>query len=233
MASIKIIADTTLAEQALKKLEGDVKNLQTAASKVKIEIKADGIEKLDKETLKAVQALTKLNNSQARVTNAEAKIIKSNNDLARSQEKTTQETLKPERALAKTGESADQASQKMQGFISTFVKSAIIYQAIYAVRQAFLDALDVMKQVDSQLVTVRKVTQASAAEIDQLRDKAYSTASKYGIGAADYLESVAQFARAGYKDQSDALAELSTKTQIVGDTTAEVANQFLLSMDAA
>lgn len=233
MASIKIIADTTLAEQALKKLEGDVKNLQTAASKVKIEIKADGIEKLDKETLKAVQALTKLNNSQARVTNAEAKIIKSNNDLARSQEKTTQETLKTERALAKTGESADQASQKMQGFISTFVKSAIIYQAIYAVRQAFLDALDVMKQVDSQLVTVRKVTQASAAEIDQLRDKAYSTASKYGIGAADYLESVAQFARAGYKDQSDALAELSTKTQIVGDTTAEVANQFLLSMDAA
>ncbi len=240
MASIIIKADTTAAESALSTLQTKIKDLQTAASKVKIEIKADGIQTLDKQALKTINTLTKYANAQARLENATNRTKKSENDLAiqmektrQATEKTAQEQLKTERALNKTGDAIDKADKKMQGFISTFVKSAIIYQAIYSVRQVFLDALDTMKQVDSQLVTVRKVTQATASEINQLRDKAYATASKYGVGAADYLESVANFARAGYRDQSDALAELSTKTQIVGDTTAEVANQFLLSMDAA
>ena len=90
-----------------------------------------------------------------------------------------------------------------------------------------------MKAVDDELVTVRKVTGATAEEMKRLEKQAYATASAYGVAADEYLESVAAFARAGYGDQAEALAELSTKTQIVGDTTAEVANQFLLAVDAA
>ena len=296
MASIKIEANVQPALTALGKLNTEIKNLQDAASKVKIEIKADGIQKLDKETMNAVKSLAKYADAQAKLTRAQTEAKKAQNDLliaqnktkqsvenaeaaynkyreslektkqaqektaqaaqktaqeqektaqavqktaqavqktAQAQEKTTQVQTKAAAAFRDTGNAAEEAGKKTQGFISTFVKSAIIYQAIYAIRQAFLDALDTMKEVDSQLVTVRKVTQATDAEISQMRSKAYQTASKYGVGAGDYLESVAQFARAGYKDMSSTLAELSTKTQIVGDTTAEVANQFLLSMDAA
>lgn len=98
---------------------------------------------------------------------------------------------------------------------------------------AFKDAISTMKAVDDEMVTVRKVTGFTAEQMENLRDRAYETASAYGEAADEYLNSVAAFARAGYGEQADALAELATKTKLVGDTTAETAQQFLLSVDAA
>lgn len=98
---------------------------------------------------------------------------------------------------------------------------------------AFRDAISTMKAVDDEMVTVRKVTGFTAEQMERLRDRAYETASAYGEAADEYLNSVAAFARAGYGEQADALAELATKTKLVGDTTAETAQQFLLSVDAA
>ena len=98
---------------------------------------------------------------------------------------------------------------------------------------AFRDAISTMKAVDDEMVTVRKVTGSTAEQMEELRDRAYETASAYGEAADEYLNSVAAFARAGYGEQADALAELATKTKLVGDTNAETAQQFLLSVDAA
>ncbi len=98
---------------------------------------------------------------------------------------------------------------------------------------AFRDAISTMKAVDDEMVTVRKVTGFTAEQMEELRDRAYETASVYGEAADEYLNSVAAFARAGYGEQADALAELATKTKLVGDTNAETAQQFLLSVDAA
>ena len=98
---------------------------------------------------------------------------------------------------------------------------------------AFREAISTMKAVDDEMVTVRKVTGFTAEQMEKLRDRAYETASAYGEAADEYLNSVAAFARAGYGEQADALAELATKTKLVGDTNAETAQQFLLSVDAA
>lgn len=98
---------------------------------------------------------------------------------------------------------------------------------------AFRDAISTMKAVDDEMVTVRKVTGFTAEQMEELRDRAYETASAYGEAADEYLNSVAAFARAGYGEQADALAELATKTKLVGDTNAKTAQQFLLSVDAA
>nr|DAE40081.1 MAG TPA: minor tail protein [Caudoviricetes sp.] len=98
---------------------------------------------------------------------------------------------------------------------------------------AFRDAISTMKAVDDEMVTVRKVTGFTAEQMEELRDRAYEMASAYGEAADEYLNSVAAFARAGYGEQADALAELATKTKLVGDTNAETAQQFLLSVDAA
>lgn len=98
---------------------------------------------------------------------------------------------------------------------------------------AFRDAISTMKAVDDEMVTVRKVTGFTAEQMEELRDRAYETASAYGEAADEYLNSVAAFARAGYGEQADELAELATKTKLVGDTNAETAQQFLLSVDAA
>lgn len=109
----------------------------------------------------------------------------------------------------------------------------LIAGAVSAVTRAFTDAIDTMKAVDDELVAVRKVTGLTTEELERVEKQAYKTASAYGFAADKYLSSVAEFARAGYGDQMEELAELSTKTQLVGDVSQEVADQFLLSVDAA
>lgn len=104
---------------------------------------------------------------------------------------------------------------------------------VSSVTRAFREAIQTMKDVDSELVTVRKVTGMTSDELAILRDRAYEVASAYGVTADQFVASVAAFARAGYKEQSADLAELAIKTQLVGDTTEEVADQFLISVDAA
>ena len=128
---------------------------------------------------------------------------------------------------------ADALGDSIGNIIVKITTWQVVNGIVASIKRAFTDALDTMKAVDDELVTVRKVTGFTAEEMKQVEEQAYKTASAYGVAADAYLESVSAFARAGYKDQSADLAELSTKTQIVGDTTAEVANQFLLSVDAA
>lgn len=105
--------------------------------------------------------------------------------------------------------------------------------AIAGVKRSFVEALDTMKSVDDEMVTIRKVTGATTAELNKIEKQAYDTASAYGVAADEYLQFVSGFSRAGYGEQASALAELAAKTQIVGDTNAETAQQFLLSVDAA
>lgn len=109
----------------------------------------------------------------------------------------------------------------------------VMGNAIAGVKRSFTEALETMKAVDDEMVTIRKVTGATTAELDKIEKQAYDTASAYGVAADEYLNGVANFSRAGYGEQASALAELATKTQIVGDTNAETAQQFLLSVDAA
>lgn len=109
----------------------------------------------------------------------------------------------------------------------------VMGNAIAGLKRSFTEALETMKDVDDEMVTIRKVTGATTEELNRIEKQAYDTASAYGVAANEYLNSVANFSRAGYGEQASALAELATKTQIVGDTDAETAQQFLLSMDAA
>lgn len=109
----------------------------------------------------------------------------------------------------------------------------VMGNAIAGLKRSFTEALETMKDVDDEMVTIRKVTGATTEELNRIEKQAYDTASAYGEAADEYLNSVANFSRAGYGEQASALAELATKTQIVGDTDAETAQQFLLSMDAA
>lgn len=109
----------------------------------------------------------------------------------------------------------------------------LLGNAIAGVKREFIEALKTMKSVDDEMVTIRKVTGASADELEKIEKQAYKTASAYGVAADEYLQFVSGFSRAGYGEQASALAELAAKTQIVGDTNAETAQQFLLSVDAA
>lgn len=154
---------------------------------------------------------------------------------------------KVQQSAAKAAEkvkSVGTAAKESSGFADLMGKSfsRIVLQmatwqmlgnAIAGVKRSFTEALETMKDVDDEMVTIRKVTGATTEELNKIEKQAYETASAYGVAADEYLNSVANFSRAGYGEQASALAELATKTQIVGDTDAETAQQFLLSVDAA
>jgi TP901 family phage tail tape measure protein len=154
--------------------------------------------------------------------------------------KVQQSTKKAAQSVNSVGTAAKESSGFADLMGDSFVRVAgkmalwqVMGNAIAGLKRSFTEALETMKDVDDEMVTIRKVTGATTEELNRIEKQAYDTASAYGVAADEYLNSVANFSRAGYGEQASALAELATKTQIVGDTDAETAQQFLLSMDAA
>jgi TP901 family phage tail tape measure protein len=171
--------------------------------------------------------------TEERAVRTERQRIKLAQDQAKATKEATKETEEHSKAVKKQGALYDILGRSVTSFIARMAAYRAVYGTIRAITQGFTEALETLKAVDDELVTVRKVTGFDAAQMANVESQAYSVASKYGSSAADYTAGVAAFARAGYKELAGDLAELSQKTQIVGDTTAEVANQFLLSVDAA
>lgn len=153
--------------------------------------------------------------------------------VQQSAEKAAQKVKSVGQAAKESSGFADLMGKSFGKIVAQMAMWQLLGNAIAGVKRSFTEALETMKDVDDEMVTIRKVTGATTAELDKIEKQAYETASAYGVAADEYLNSVANFSRAGYGEQASALAELATKTQIVGDTDAETAQQFLLSVDAA
>lgn len=153
--------------------------------------------------------------------------------VQQSAEKAAQKVKSVGQATKESSGFADLMGKSFGKIVAQMAMWQLLGNAIAGVKRSFTEALETMKDVDDEMVTIRKVTGATTAELDKIEKQAYETASAYGVAADEYLNSVANFSRAGYGEQASALAELATKTQIVGDTDAETAQQFLLSVDAA
>jgi TP901 family phage tail tape measure protein len=259
MESVKLTVQVVDAQ--LTQLENRVNALKNTP--ISLKINATGLDKATKDTTALIKACTKLVEAQVQVTKAENALEKQRLSteasanrartaeanlakqhaatateqarLATQQEKTATaaknleiQQEKTNTAVAKGEASANRASLGFSTLLSTYLQFA----AISAVRSGISDAFETMKDVDTQIINIQKVTDATDAAMDTLSERAYSTASKYGVAANEYLAAAAAFAKAGYSNYEE-LAELATKTQLVGDVTADVASKFLLSADAA
>lgn len=189
-----------------------------------------GLHEVTQETEKLNEDTGELEITQTKVTETFKRATKQTDEAAkatREHGKATKEAAKQESFMQKilgrtTGE-----------FIARMTVYRAVYAGIRAVTNGFQEAIETLRAVDDELVTVRKVTGFDQYQMAEVENQAYAVATKYGASAADYVSGVASFARAGYKELSGDLAELAQKTQIVGDTTADIATQFLLSVDAA
>ena len=101
------------------------------------------------------------------------------------------------------------------------------------IAQSLRSAFSEMKDMSDRLAEYRKVTGATAQEMEQIRATSYTIAKSYGESASDVIASAANMARAGYRENSVAMAELATRTKLVGDMTQEAADKFLIAVDAA
>ncbi len=187
---------------------------------------------LSREIQKATTEQEKQKTSSANLALQQEKTATAGKNLEVQQEKTRTAAEKATGSLKAQGEQLEKSATLWDDIVKN-AKWQILSAATSAMIGAFKDALTTMKSVDDEMVTIRKVTGATAEELQKLEAQAYETASAYGVAADEYLSSVSAFSRAGYGDQAAALAELATKTQIVGDTDAKTAQQFLLSVDAA
>lgn len=252
IVQIQVNVDDAKALSALTNIENIGKRLSSTPIEIKInsgdgEKVARSAISLAKQKAELAKASAKQAAAEVKLQTAQEKTKQTANNLAAQQEKTAQSAnrlaakqIKAASSTSKMGTEAQKTSvltdllgDRLDRIVAKQAAWQLIGNGIAAVKNAFSDALSTMKDVDSELATVRKVTGMSVDEMNELGDAAYSTASKYGVSANEYLESVSTFARAGYKEAAEGLGELAIKTQLVGDTNQDIATQFLLSADAA
>lgn len=116
--------------------------------------------------------------------------------------------------------------------LSSILRSVRTLIGFTGVAQSMRYAFTEMKSMSDEMIVYQKVTKASAYEMERLRASAYESAKRYGQTPTDFLSAASEMARAGYKENSAAMADLATKTKLVGDITAEEASRFLLAVDA-
>lgn len=212
-------------------LQADIKKLRSKT--IKIGVDASGFNALNKATMQNIRDVTSFANATTKAKNATT-------DFARAQKQVADSSTKAATATKQVGTAAAQASKstKLLGdsIGSIAAKMAgwqIMGELVSKPIAAFKEAVQTMKEVDSELVNIQKVTGSTDAEMAKLTDRAYQMASAYGRTATEVLSASTEFARAGYGDQIESLSEMSILLQNVGDISSETANKFLLSVDAA
>ncbi len=113
------------------------------------------------------------------------------------------------------------------------IAARAFHLVISKITQALREAVSTMKDVDTQLTNISKVSGITGQALADMGERAYETASKYGVSADEFLSSVYTFQKAGLGESAEAMGELAVKTMLVGDTTADVASKFLISANAA
>lgn len=88
-----------------------------------------------------------------------------------------------------------------------------------------------VKAVDTAMVNLKKVTDASDSTFNNFLDRAYSRAKKLGVAVTELINATAEFSRVGYSlDESTVLGEAAVLYKNVGDgITEEEASKSIIS----
>lgn len=137
------------------------------------------------------------------------------------------------KGLKETQQQAEKTGKSIMSVVGKVAKWTAVTTAVYAPIKAFKEAVTTIKALDTEMVNVQKVTGASARQMQQFQDRAYQLSTQYGRSVTDVAAAMTSFARAGYGDKLDEMAELSTLVQNVGYVSEDTADSMLLAVDAA
>lgn len=232
-AQAKAEAEAWKAEQQETRLATAQVNRHTQTIRQQTEIiKGENQIALQKEKTATVVARTAQEEAKANTA-----LVQGQARLAVQQEKTATAAARAE--AAQRGQNAamqegSAASSLLNNSLGSLVLQYVsIRMIISKVSSAFREALNTMKEVDSELVTIQKTTGYSGEQLDRLTDSAYKLASAYGRTATEILNAASVYARAGFKENLEDMTELSALLQNVGDLTGEAAAKFLVATNAA
>ena len=255
------LVKSKLYDTTLQSLRSEAKELQQAFGSIKVGDSVKAIKEQASASKEAAKAATEDAKAQKEAANAEKaryqavkelenatkahlQAQKEAQNVATAQVKTEKEAYNAIKAKEQAEKAAIQ-TQKAQlsltkqqtthtnGLVSSLRQMAVAYISIQRVTGLLRTALSEMKDMNDEMAIYRKVTNATAEDMERIRAQAYATAKQYGQSASDVIASAANMGRAGYKQNSMAMAELATRTQLVGDMTADAASKFLIAVDAA
>lgn len=134
------------------------------------------------------------------------------------------------RAINRLGASlTNQFKQAVESFTQWGSVSSAIMGVVYETKEAISE----LKQVDTLLTEISKANDSlTKYQLEQIGNRSFDIASKYGKSAVDWLSGVQEASRAGYHD-AEGIAELSVAVQGAGDTTDELANSYIIATDKA
>jgi|GEM_PF-3716098 len=134
--------------------------------------------------------------------------------------------------IAISGNNMKSFGDRVQETFSRLSSYLVNVLLIGTVTKALRDAFGDLKDIDSKLTEISKVTDLTRAGFKQASIDALESASIWGRTATDYLEATKTFAQAGASNYEE-LAGVSLMAQSAGDMTADLASKYLVATNAA
>ena len=122
---------------------------------------------------------------------------------------------------------SDQFKTTLGGLTRYFSGYYLIFQAIRGLKEMY----SAVKEIDSAMVQLRRITNETATTYDAFLRGASETAKEIGTSVSDYINSVADFARVGYSfEDAQQMAQAANVYAMVGNiSTVDAATTSLIS----
>lgn len=132
---------------------------------------------------------------------------------------------------------ADKAGLKMMSLGDKIKSKAKEYMAYFSVAEVFMEVTQAMramfntvKEIDTAMTGLYRVTDLTAAEYDTLFNNMISSAKEYGATLNDIINATTDWVRAGFDaDTSLGLAEVTTMYQHISDLDYDTAAENLIT----
>lgn len=123
----------------------------------------------------------------------------------------------------------DQLSKASESFSEWLSLGRVVTQLISKTKDAVLE----LKEIDTTLTQISRTNaKLSRLDLEQIAERSFDTASRYGRKSTDYLAEVQKASGRGYSDPEKA-AELSLLAQSAGGIDADLADSYLEASNAA
>ncbi len=226
--------------EGLKKYNTSLKLVQESAKQLESQLKSDNsanqlAQKVD--VLKTrIEAFRKVNKKSEKLFGSQYDAILSELSNPNIDLQTYNRLVKEFQTLRLEINKADKAGKNLwQTFkekLSKFTGWMSMTYAVTLFTSNVRSAVSELKEMDSILTEISKTSNRTEESLKKLGKDSFTTASKYGRTASDYLIGVQEMSRAGFGEkESEQMAELSILAQSAGDMTAELANEYLIEMN--
>ena len=232
--------DLDKAKQKIEELEDDFTSLTSTATKKENKIASeDSLSKLNQKIEEFRAKNTNLGRELSKrldeVIARKERLLTaglSGNALEKELKDISNEFLNIKAAADKAGESGKSFGHKIiDSLTSANARFIANYLSIQDMIRYVKTLADTVRDVDSAITELRKVSDASATRLQQNFEQSAKTAKELGSSITDVINQTADWARLGYNvDEAEKLARVTTLFQTVGDNmTAETASEAMIS----